>query len=170
MKTMQLRAGGLSTYVLGLVLVLAGTIRVFAACGTLQPLRPSNTALVVSDVSGVCGSPGSSCNFGQTLTFTLQTFGPDLTCVPHNLIWDFGDGTQASTTSTATTHVYAHAGVYTARVIVTGADTTQLDGSGSLTLSAFLALPATVPAMSVLMLLALACSLALAGLLRARLG
>lgn len=68
-------------------------------------------------ITGIAFSPSSNPLTTQTTTFTAQANG---SASPFNYSWDFGDGSTTSAFATpSTTHVYAKAGSYVVKLVIT---------------------------------------------------
>ncbi len=79
----------------------------------------SNQNVVVSYYGAASGctyvAPSYPCGINEQVAFRIVTFGDNMACGAHTIVWDFGDGTvsrQTGTPSEAVVHSYASAGVY----------------------------------------------------------
>ena len=122
--------------------------------------------MVWSDISGTCTPAGGACGAGETVSFSLQTFGADLSCFPHTFEWNFADGSTHTSAVPAVSHVFSGPGTYSVTVRVTGADTIQLDGTASLVITKQVVVSAAFPVLSQVAIAALALTIATAGVLK----
>jgi hypothetical protein len=91
----------------------------FVATFRLQ--RPPDLTPVISSPATATSDPAGP---GDTVSFSISASSPDGATL--TFVWDFGDGTQG--TGSSTSHVYSSAGVYTVSVSVygpSGASTTS---------------------------------------------
>lgn len=140
-----------------------------STCGdTIPLLTASNTLLTWTGGGGQCTPSTGPCAVGMDITFSVQTFGVDLSCANHTFDWNFGDGTTSTTTAPMVSHRYLVPGTYAVSVRVTGADTLQLDGTPYLTLTRTLSVAAPIPALSPAALVVFALCLGTIGLLLSR--
>ena len=89
-------------------------------CGEMTPLK---LFIVYANASGTCNqaSPNSSCQSNELLNFSVDVFNYALSCAPHTITWDFGDG--GSATGRAVTHTFSRSDAYTVRATVNNGTT-----------------------------------------------